>query len=105
MKFLNKIGLYTKRQYEALESNFLKTKKALEGKLIKLENLNEFNQSELKQLPYKFDYLIPLYNDGQLNSLFYKLINHCRNDKNRKYLLERWTKRVENAKDTIEVKE
>lgn len=101
MKFLNRIGLYTKKQYEALESNFINTKKALEEKVIKLENQISFYKEDLKILPYKFDYLVTLYNDTQINSLAYKIINLCRNDKTKRYLLDRWDKRTKNAKESI----
>lgn len=87
MKILNFFGLYTKKQYNEL--------------LYEKNRASVLWSNNLREIVYDFDKLLGYYGPQQLNSLFYKMINKVRNDKNLSFLLERWTNRVDNAKETL----
>lgn len=75
-------------------------KSVLIGLQAKIDELEKKNK-EYNALIFDFDILLKNYGNEQLNSLFYKLINLVRNDANKRYLLERWEKRVNNAQKTL----
>lgn len=75
-------------------------KKTLIGLQVKTDELEKKNK-EYNTLIFDFDTLLKNYGNEQLNSLFYKLINLVRNDANKKYLLERWCKRVNSAQESL----
>lgn len=101
MKLLNWLGLYTKAQYDRLKEESKVNLCSCNHQLTKSRNEVDFLKHEMKKQPYEFDYILSLYNELQLNSLTYKIINLCRNDPNRRHLLERWQKRADDAKSTI----
>lgn len=100
-KLLNKLKLFTHSQYSYLEKNYENVIQQYKDMRSKYEIAADLNQ----KLPYNFDSLMSLYNDKQLNCMYYKLINTARKDPKKRYLLERWQKRVENAKDTLNERE
>lgn len=79
LKLLNTLGLYTKRQYLEVTD--------------KVSGL----EVQINELPYDFDILIDVYKAQQLNSLIYKAINRCYNNKELTFLLERWFLRLKGA--------
>jgi hypothetical protein len=97
MKLLIWLGLVKKSDYEKLDN----LNNEFINKVNKLQSENRELQEKLTRLPYEFDKLVEKYNQGQLNALYYKLINHCRNNKKFTSMLERWDKRRENAIETL----
>lgn len=74
------------------------------SKLIELQAQNDSLKkmnADYNALIFDFDSLLKNYGNEQLNSLFYKLINLVRNDANKKYLLDRWVKRVNGALESM----
>lgn len=84
-KILNKLGLYTNSQYNSLKKENESVKRDL---------------GDANELIYNFDGLLGKYSPQQLNSLYYKMVNLCWTDNNKKFLLERWQKRINNAAQT-----
>lgn len=74
-KLLNWLGFYSKTQY------------------FKLKAENDKLSGEM----YNFDTLLNRYHEGQLNALFYKLVNLCYKDKDKKHLLKRFKERITTA--------
>lgn len=75
-KMLNKLGLYSKAQYSLLKTQ------------------NDQLKTEIDGIVYDFDGLLNKYTAVQLNALFYKLVNVCWKDNNKKYLLRRFRERI-----------
>lgn len=65
-----------------------------------LDSLKKKN-SDYNKMIFDFDSLLENYGNEQLNSLFYKLVNLVRNDANKRYLLERWVKRINDALSSL----
>lgn len=79
IKLINKLGFFTKTQYQKLEE---------ENKSLKREN---------SEAIYDFDTLLERYHVGQINALFYKLVNLCYRDEDKKHLLKRFKERLGTA--------
>lgn len=95
--WLKNLRFYTKSQYEALEKNY-------ETVMVQYKDIRARNDvaTELNNtLPFNFDKLISIYTDRQLNAFVYKAISAARKDPSKRYLLERWLKRCEDAKTTL----
>lgn len=104
MNILNKIGLFTVSQYRALDSNyqtvmgqFREMRARYEETCVVRDNAIEAGNT----IPYEFDRLIGMYTDEQMNCMFYKLITVVRNNPSKRHLLERWQKRVNDAKTSL----
>jgi len=80
MNILNRLGLYTRTQYNAL-----------------LEQKSSTEQA-YNSLIFDFDQLLKNYGSQQLNALYYKMVNLCRNSPDKKYLLDRWAERLSDAR-------
>ena len=103
-KLLNSLGLYTKKQYDSV-------KKVVEDIDEQLEECEKSDtiikarldrcQSNLKKLPYEFEKLLEIYNEDQLNALAYEMINHIRNNREKRHLLERWDNRIKTARESL----
>lgn len=103
-KFLNYIGLYTQNQYFALDIEYSKSRAKVTDLRKILVDLEEKRVAQVvmnSKIPFQFDTLLKMYNEPQLNSLYYKMINHVRNDQKTRHLLDRWQKRLNDAKATI----
>jgi hypothetical protein len=79
LKILNKVGIYSKAQYALLKAQ------------------NEKLRTEKDEIVYDFDSLLSKYNAVQINCLFYKLVNVCWKDSDKKHLLKRFKKRISSA--------
>lgn len=100
--FLNRLGLYTKKQYKGVEDKQLKVIDELTDSIRGNKSTIADLEGKIKNLPYDFDYLISKYNEKEINAFYYHLINNVRNDKTKSHLLERWITRLNNAKETMQ---
>jgi hypothetical protein len=82
-----------KKYNEDLTNLFSKEQK----RSVKLATEVDHLKAEIKSIPFEFDNLLLEYNEAQLNCLYYKLINYCRNNNKYKHLLTPWNKRLSNA--------
>lgn len=100
--FLNRLGLYTKKQYNEVENKQLKVIDKLTENITNQRWLISELEGKLNNLPYDFDFLIGKYSEKEINAFYYHLINNVRNDKTKSHLLERWITRLNNAKETMQ---
>lgn len=101
MNFWNKFGLFTKEEVEEVKKQYEKVIVNLQDKNSTLLYTEDVLRKDINEMPFRFDILLKKYNENQLNSLFYKLINFCRNDKKLDHLIERWDCRLQNANETL----
>jgi hypothetical protein len=103
---INKIGLFTKNQYIIIFN--INKRLVKENKELRKERnsakvyINQLKENN-KNLPFEFDFLISKYSKAELNALYYKMINHVRNNTEFKELLDIWDKRIKSAKEVKDI--
>lgn len=103
-RFLNYIGCYTKDQYLSLDIDYSKSLAKVTELRRMIVDLDDRRSEQVvmnNKLPFQFDTLLEMYSEAQLNSFYYKMINHVRNNPKTRHLLDRWQKRLNDAKNTI----
>lgn len=104
MNLMMKLGLYTKEQYNKIRDELSEVQAQFKEMRTRWEETCLVRDAAVvagKTLAFNFDGLIAMYNETQLNAMFYKMVTRIHDTESERHLFERWIKRLNDSKSSL----